>query len=914
MKIPPDSGQVQLAAIFFDAVAQHIVAQHKSEVPDLRRAVVLLPNYHVAQPLTQSLARAANSPALLLPQMVTLRDWTQSVAVALPITPDACRAAALYQALRARRWFPDADLWGIARELLALLDELTQHQVALPQDEQDFLAQLEQAYRARRGASMQFEARLVYELWYAMNNNRELDAARAQQFRLAQLAQAADRPLTVMLASDLAAPEARFIEAYRLRAPVTVFDLREMVAGQAECAALLSLSPTISPQQKRRGSSLRDQATHLRHHFPQGALAGRLRLLAATGLEQEACAAELQVRRWLLAGKKNIAIVAQDRLVARRVRALLERAEVLVSDETGWTLSTLAVSTVLMRWLDALQSDFYYQDLLDLLKSPFIFADQPVHERKQAVYQLEQSVRKHGVASQLESFLDLVQGEAAIETALVRLRQAAESLRKKNDTLSGWLSALHGSLDILGILRGLESDDAGVQLLQALQTWQRELQHDTTRFSLPEWRHWLAQQLDAHTFHDSTIVSTVLLTHLAATRWRSFDAVLLLGCDAAHLPSAENNGVWFNDAVRGTLGLPTRDQYIARQRDDLLTLLAMNDTVLATWQASSNGEENLLSPFLEMLRAVHQLAYADNLTVPEDRKQRPPVLTQSSVLSPQSSPRTQSSGMPQPIVPPSLIPQRISASGYNSLVACPYQFYARHILRLNELDEVREGVEKRDYGEWAHSILHRFHQLFPVLAQHPLEELSAALHDISREIFAPAIQHDYLARAWLQRWQQAIPVYLEAQLTSEQEGWRYKNGEVPFELPLAADLLLHGRIDRVDIHSNESGAMRVLDYKMMDAGRLRNKLKEAGEDVQLACYAQVYEAEQAAYISIEKDKVVSVVPPHNVPDLARANIERLASLFTMMRNGAPLPANGVEDTCQYCEMRGLCRKGEWVDG
>ncbi len=945
MRIPPDSGQTQLAAIFFDAVARHILAQHSHEIPDLRRAVVLLPNYHVAQPLAQSLARAANSPALLLPQMVTLHDWAQSVAVALPITPDACRATALYQALRARRWFPDADLWGIARELLALLDELTQHQVALPQNEQDFLAQLEQAYRARRGTALQFEARLVHELWYAMNNNGELDAARAHQFRLAQLAQAADRPMTVLLATDLAAPEARFIEAYRQRAPVTLFDLRDMVAERAECAALLSLSgvratlspspsptggrgevdplsPALSPQWERvreRGGvlSLRDQAIHLRDHFPQGALTSRLRLRATTGLEQEASAAELQVRRWLLAGKKNIAIVAQDRLVARRVRALLERAEVLVSDETGWTLSTLAVSTVLMRWLDALQSDFYYQDLLDLLKSPFIFADQPAHERKQAVYQLEQSVRKHGVASQLESFLDLVQGEAAIETALVRLRQAAETLRKKNDTLSGWLHALQGSLDILGILRGLESDDAGVQLLQALQTWQRELQHDTTRFSLPEWRHWLAQQLDAHTFHDSTIVSTVLLTHLAATRWRSFDAVLLLGCDAAHLPSAENNGVWFNDTVRGALGLPTRDQYLARQRDDLMTLLAMNDTVLVTWQASSNGEESLLSPFLEMLRAVHQLAYGDNLTVPEDGKQRPPVLTQSSVLSPQSPVLTQSSAlspksseMPQPIVPSDLIPQRISASGYNSLVACPYQFYARHILRLNELDEVRESIEKRDYGEWAHSILHRFHQLFPVLAQHPLEALSAALHDISREIFAPAIQHDYLARAWLQRWQQAIPAYLDAQLASEQQGWHYKNGEVPFELPLAADLLLHGRVDRVD-HQSESGAVRVLDYKMMDAGRLRNKLREAGEDVQLACYAQVYEAEQAAYISIEKDKVVSVVPPHDVPDLARANIERLTHLFTMMRNGAPLPANGVEETCQYCEMRGLCRKGEW---
>ena len=41
----------------------------------------------------------------------------------------------------------------------------------------------------------------------------------------------------------------------------------------------------------------------------------------------------------------------------------------LVADETGWTFDTLSVSTILERWLTALQSDFYHHDLLDLLKS-----------------------------------------------------------------------------------------------------------------------------------------------------------------------------------------------------------------------------------------------------------------------------------------------------------------------------------------------------------------------------------------------------------------------------------------------------------------------------------------------------------------------------------------------------------------
>ncbi len=576
----------------------------------------------------------------------------------------------------------------------------------------------------------------------------------------------------------------------------------------------------------------------------------------------------------------------------------------LVRDETGWTFSTLAVSTVLMRWLDALQSDFYHQDLLDLLKSPFIFADQSAQERKQAVYQLEQLVRKYGVASHLDAFLDLAHGEPEVQVALARLRQAAEALRKNSDTLGGWLRALDDSLSILGILQGLAADEAGMQLLQALQTWQQELAKDNTRFSRAEWRHWLAQQLDAHTFRDSSIDSPVLLTHLAAARWRSFDAVLLLGGDASHLPSTNNGSVWFNDAVRNTLGLPAREAHLARQRDDLLALLAMNGTVLVTWQASKNGEKNLLSPYLEMLRALHELAYGDDLAERELGE-----LLEDAQVRAADFPLPDQEFMPAPSVPHRLIPGRISASGYNSLVACPYQFYARHMLRLNELDEVREGVEKRDYGEWAHGILYRFHQQFPVLGEHVRAALETALQQISSEVFAPAVERDYLARAWLLRWQQAIHAYLDQQLKNEAEGWRYQNGEVPFELPLTGELTLHGRIDRVDVRAE--GAVRVLDYKMMEATRLRNKLKEAGEDVQLACYAHVYEADEAAFTSIEKDKVISVAPPQDLAELAQANTARLLAVFEQMRGGAALPAHGVDEACAYCEMRGLCRKGEW---
>lgn len=865
------------AAQHFDQIAQRILAAHAA--PDLRGITILLPNMHASLPLARALAYRAGVPALLLPEFVTLDAWAQRVPLDAPVTPDSQRSAMLYQQLRKLQWFENADLWGMTQELLKLFDQLTLSLHALPEDEESFATSVQRAYQARQNEALQLEARLVFELWHAMQRGAELDGARAWQQRLAKLAQQASRPLYVLCASELDAVEQRFLEEYEQRAPVKVFDLREMAA----------LTLTLSRREKGPDFPV-----------PVGeelGVEGHLRFFSATSLEHEARAAAMQVRRWLAEGKRDIAVVAQDRVTARRMRALLERVEVLVVDETGWTFATLSVSTVLDRWLTALQSDFYHHDLLDLLKSPFIFADLAAAERKSIVYQLEQFLRNHGVVSGLEGFIALCDGDGALSAPLARLRQAAMPLGQgKKRTLAEWQAALRQSLEVLGIVQGLQQDEAGQQLLCVLDGWRQELMNDDGRYRFHEWRRWLAQQLDIEMFRDSSVDSPVRFTHLAATRWRVFDAVLLLGCDTDHLPSVSDGGSFFNDAVRSALGLPTRSFHAQRQRDDLHGLLALNDTVLVTWQKDRDGETGLLSPFLQLLRDGAEGGVDDDelhalLALEDARRADLPQAAQ-----------------PAPGVAAAAVPPRVSISACNSLVACPYQFHARHILRLNELDEVQETIEKRDYGERVHVILQRFHERYPQVSGHPVEAMQAALREISEAVFADLMAQDFAARAWLARWYRCLPAYLEWQTVSEAQGWRYAGAELDFELQLQG-VRLRGRIDRVDV---KEGERRVLDYKTQSDQVLRNKLKEAGEDVQLACYVLAEKAAEAAFVSIEDGKVKSVAPPQTVADLARLNAERLEQVMGEIRGGAGLVANGIEAVCVYCEMRGVCRKGEWA--
>lgn len=845
--------------------------------------------------------------------------WAQGVPLERDVLPDSCRASLVYQALRARDWFPDADLWHVSGELLALFDDITRYGIPLPDSYPVFLDQLERAYRARAGESLRFEARLVHELWYALSReDGPVDKAAAYALRLARLAEAAPMPLYAVGLAELTPAERVFFQRYAARQPVCTLGCDLPGEGGSEALPAGPVADLVQAAWRNPADDdvpLPRRAEVFRAAHPRSPLVGRLSLFGAASLEQEAHAAAAAVRAWLSEGKTAIAVIAQDRLVARRLRALLERSQILVEDETGWTLSTVAASSAVMRWLDALASRFHHLDLLDLLKSPLLFADRPAEDRRQGVYELEKLLRRHGVVSGLSRYRALAQAENRPEVLalLARLEQARSAFKTAPKPLSAWLQTLAGSLEILGLRQGLAQDPAGEQLLGLLDRLQRELSSDRAPFTLAEWRRWLNRQLEGATFRDTGIVSPVVFTHLSATRLRVFEGVVIAGGDAAHFPGRGAEGAFFNQAVRAQLGLPTFETCLRQAERDLAALLATAGEVLVTWQAQKNGEHNLMSPWFERLETFHRLAYGTSLSKDEGGRARQADLPERHGIS--SSPR--------PSLPPQLVPATISASGYNSLLACPYQFYARHALCLNELDEVRQALEKKDYGEYVHAILHRFHRRHPAIKGADRAMLERDLRAISEDVFAHALEADYLAHAWALRWEARIPAYLDWQAAREEAGWRWREGEVwrtaVLELEGSRSLTLKGRIDRVDVAEGGNGeapgaVCAVLDYKTQSAETLKGKLQTPGEDAQLTTYALLLGAPvaQAAFVPVDgKDGIREVALPGEVSELCAAEKRRLRDLFTGIYRGAGLPAQGTAEVCGYCEMRGLCRKDYW---
>ncbi|MBX9903418.1 MAG: PD-(D/E)XK nuclease family protein [Burkholderiales bacterium] len=888
-------------------VAARIVALERDRLPDLGHAVLLLPALAAATDMARALHRAAGT-ALLLPRLTTFAAWAGQVPLERPVATRAAREALLYEALAERGWLPATDLWAVARELAALFDEITRCAVALPATPDEFAGQLEQAYRTRRSAALQFEARLVHELWHLVAVDTEvLDPEAAYQMRLAALAKGADAPLYVVGHAGLSRAEESFLEAYALRAPVHRFHAGADGAG---CVArMLNLAWPLLTQET---ADLPGRAAELRAGGAVSPLASRLRYFGASSAEQEAQAVDVAVREWLLSGKQRIAVVVSDRLVARRARALLERAGVLVRDEAGWAFSTTSAATVIGRWLDVASGDCYYRDLLDLLKSPFAFHDWPREVRQCAVLRLERYVRDAGVIGGLQRFVGLAeeQGDVEVRQMLVRVQRGITALGRGRRPLPRWLEALNASLTEIGVRDGLVADAAGEQLLGLFSRLAADLVTSRLAVDFADWRRWFARELEESAFIDRTIESPVVFMGLSATRLREFDAVLMLGADAAHFPGGDSPGLFFNQGVRAQLGLPTRQDELGEIDGQLAALIAGSGTMLVTWQRQVDGEPNLLSPQFERLDALHRLAYGNGL---EDislaaRLAAAEVRCDIGVLPGITR-------QPRPAAATALLPQQISASGYNSLMACPYQFHARYLLGLAELDDVQEMIEKADYGQIVHGVLRTFHGNHAVIADIGIESARAELEQLSTAAFAAAVARNYLAKAWLERWRALIPAYIEWQRGRESEGWRWHAGEEKREImittPGGALLRLHGRIDRVD--KGCDGGVAVIDYKTQRRKTVRRKAENPGEDVQLPVYALLWGGPVAAalFLSIEQGRVAEVVPEGDLSQLAVAVQDRLAVIFDALRGGGLLPAQGVDTVCEYCEMRGLCRRNYW---
>lgn len=602
---------------------------------------------------------------------------------------------------------------------------------------------------------------------------------------------------------------------------------------------------------------------------------------------QQAAAATLQ---HLQAGRRPVALLAQDRVVIRRVRALLARQGVPVHDETGWTLATTPAAAAVMALLRAALAGGALDDWLAWLKSA-LAADWDA----EALASLEARCRRLGWRHATQ--LDAATLPPAVGAVWQRARRQLTPLAGSARSLGGWLAALS---QVLGGLGSLVEVEGGEALLNALwisrNPWAGSAHEHAlaqTRLRPDEFLAWVDETLEGAQFEPAAeaVSAEVVITPLARAMLRPFGAIVLPGADAATLGPVNPQAGLLADADAAALGLPSLAQ--RREAEALAFAQLLRAPVVTLLRCAYAGAEPLpASPLLERLAGAAAQA---GLSLPPWADERAPHAPEAR---PQSRAAAEAGGR---------LPAALSASAIESLRNCPYQFFSRVLLGLREADELEQELSKRDYGTWLHAVLQRFHE-------HRGDDDDAALQAAAQAELALVDEAEFLP--FSAAFERLRPLYLAWLAETEASGQRFAAGEVdrdcrPFAAPLDG-VVIKGRIDRID---EAPAGTWLLDYKTGDAKALKEKVQARLEDTQLATYALLSGADpalQAAYLVLDDGKGVAVLPHDAVSATALALRDGLQADLGQLRDGAPLPALGEGRLCDFCEARGLCRKDDWA--
>lgn len=660
-------------------------------------------------------------------------------------------------------------------------------------------------------------------------------------------------------------------------------------------------------------------------------------LQVARDLEDQAALAAACVQQEVEREQGLVALVDSDRALTRRIRALLEAQKLTVRDETGWKLSTTRAASQVMALLRACAPQAGSDAVLEWLKlaqTVPVVAQADEHPVPAArVQAVEAWLRKQGVARwpSLAAWKRWDDAAAGWVQTVEEWRQALQAPRP----LQQWLADLALTLTHTGQLAWLHGDPAGQAVLKAwhAQPGAAELLHDETRWTLEDFTRWVQDVLEAGSFKPPyPLQEQVVILPLSQLLARPFAAVVLPGCDEQRLPAApEPPGDW-TAAQRELLGLPLRAGLQQAQRAAWEHALQLPSVTLLNSLSDGGGEALLPSPLL--LESWHLAG--------EGGRRPMQAGTELRVLRALEK---------RPVAPPQVVSRaltlsELSASAYDTLRACPYQFFGQQQLKLREVPELDHALEKRDFGNWLHEVLALFHKRWQQLdvADPGLEQLVQWMDQAAQDALRsegldevdfvpyqsvwPRLRDGYLhwllgehaatqarfdaAEQWRERSLREVFAALQADMPADPEQPALQAADIP-------DVRLRGCLDRVDrllLPPDDDGTAPqwlLLDYKSEAAAKTSERIKRPDEDTQLAFYATLLAPEpvQVAYVNVGESGETKLYPHQEVHQLTTQLVHGMARDLQGIARGTPLQALGRGGRCDYCAMRGLCRRDFW---
>ncbi len=564
------------------------------------------------------------------------------------------------------------------------------------------------------------------------------------------------------------------------------------------------------------------------------ALAG-VSLLVARNEQEEALAVAVAVRAALEEGAATVAVVTPDRGLARRISVELGRWDLSIDDSAGSPLGLLPPGIFARLLVEAVSGDGDPVKLLALLKHPLAAFGMSRPNCRCAARMLEIALfrgrRVPGGLSALAPALaaaraEITDGNSHVPMARRRLHDGDWATASR--LVEAIVDAL-GPLEAMVRAGGRVSASAATALLtEALAGAARDETGTADRLWQGAGGEALAVLLDGlaagggdlsfspdefPAFLD-TLMSEVAVTRPAGAdprihiwgaleaRLQSVDLLVLAGLDEGVWPSATRTDPWLSRAMRAEIGLPPPERRIGQAAHDFAEGLAA-PRVIVSRAGKRDGAPTVASRWLQRLAA---LLGEEALKPALARGQRYLELARhlDSVDIPRPVRR------PRPSPPVEARPKGLSITEIETLVRDPYAIYARHVLRLEELDPPGRAPDYALRGSLLHQAIGDFtiawKGAYDAAAETRLRETGAtvlaAIADFPDVHALWSARFAAIAR-WLMEWERG---------RSGEVAARHAEISGALEIPVAdGTFRLRGRADRIDVRRD--GNLDILDYK-----------------------------------------------------------------------------------------------------
>ena len=555
--------------------------------------------------------------------------------------------------------------------------------------------------------------------------------------------------------------------------------------------------------------------------------------LTAPDSQAEAVAVALTLREALEDPKARVALVTPDRDLARRVSAELARHGVTADDSAGEPLGETPAGGFLRLLARMAAAELAPVPLLAVLKHPLCAGGWDRPRWVAAVRRLEvaalrgarpapglaglREAARSGLTREhdAEALAEIMALLAAIEAALGDFAALPDGVaRPPADLLSAHLDAAEAlaATDLMpGGLRlyAGEEGEALAAHLAALEpamasmpplaaaAWPALFDAAMEGAAAPSLRATRGRDRGAH--------PRVEILGLLEARLLTFDRVVLGALDETVWPLATDPGPWMSRPMRKDFGLPEPEARIGRVCADFMLAACSAPTAVLTRAARRGGAPTVPARWLTRIETF--LAGQDGLALEPS-----PAMAWAGLLDRPA--RVEPCERPAPRPAAAQRPARISVTQVETLIADPYAFYARHVLRLYPLEPLDADAGVLDYGNLVHAAMAGFVRRLSGQPWPGEDAARAWWTDAARAALAEASPRPGLAAFWTPRLDRigGFAVEREAALRRG-TGPITSVVEVRGELPLRLDgreVVLTAYADRIDILG---GGLRILDYK-----------------------------------------------------------------------------------------------------